>query len=214
MLTITAEAQARSGHDILAHPAWYAPTYARQLEPLDDVMKSARSSSTAKSADAVEFLGKSGRQMDRGARRRPAPGEAALRARSTSSSSTPASTSSRCTRRTRRAPTRQPTNWNWDTMVTAAEKLFKAGCPIGLRPRPDDRLDRLGRRAFPLLRRGARRREGQHHRQDGRGASRCSSIPRSSSRCMPPDVFAWDDASNNKYLISGQGAMIMNPPSA
>jgi ABC-type glycerol-3-phosphate transport system substrate-binding protein len=31
---------------------------------------------------------------------------------------------------------------------------------------------------------------------------------------MPPDVFAWDDASNNKYLISGQGSMIMNPPSA
>ena len=31
---------------------------------------------------------------------------------------------------------------------------------------------------------------------------------------LPPDVFAWDDASNNKYLISGQGSMIMNPPSA
>jgi ABC-type glycerol-3-phosphate transport system substrate-binding protein len=31
---------------------------------------------------------------------------------------------------------------------------------------------------------------------------------------MPPDVFAWDDASNNKYLISGQGSLIMNPPSA
>src|SRR5204863_9129058 len=31
---------------------------------------------------------------------------------------------------------------------------------------------------------------------------------------LPPDVFAWDDASNNKYLISGQGSLIMNPPSA
>src|SRR3954465_15930628 len=29
MLTITAEAQARSGHDILAHQAWYALIYAR-----------------------------------------------------------------------------------------------------------------------------------------------------------------------------------------
>jgi ABC-type glycerol-3-phosphate transport system substrate-binding protein len=27
-------------------------------------------------------------------------------------------------------------------------------------------------------------------------------------------VFAWDDASNNKWLISGKGALIMNPPSA
>jgi ABC-type glycerol-3-phosphate transport system substrate-binding protein len=27
-------------------------------------------------------------------------------------------------------------------------------------------------------------------------------------------VAAWDDASNNKWLIAGKGAMIMNPPSA
>ena len=31
-------------------------------------------------------------------------------------------------------------------------------------------------------------------------------------KVMPQDVFAWDDASNNKYLISGQGSLIMNPP--
>src|SRR5271165_73924 len=31
---------------------------------------------------------------------------------------------------------------------------------------------------------------------------------------LPPDVFAWDDAGNNKWLISGKGALIMNPPSA
>ena len=31
---------------------------------------------------------------------------------------------------------------------------------------------------------------------------------------LPSDVPSWDDASNNKWLISGQGALIMNPPSA
>ena len=31
---------------------------------------------------------------------------------------------------------------------------------------------------------------------------------------MPPDVPAWDDASNNKWLVAGKGALIMNPPSA
>ena len=31
---------------------------------------------------------------------------------------------------------------------------------------------------------------------------------------LPQQVFAWDDASNNKALISGQAALIMNPPSA
>src|SRR3954464_14310502 len=31
---------------------------------------------------------------------------------------------------------------------------------------------------------------------------------------LPSDVFAWDDSSNNKALISGQAALIFNPPSA
>ena len=31
---------------------------------------------------------------------------------------------------------------------------------------------------------------------------------------LPPDAGAWDDASNNKWLVSGRGALIMNPPSA
>ncbi len=31
---------------------------------------------------------------------------------------------------------------------------------------------------------------------------------------LPPDAPSWDDASNNKWLISGKGAMILNPPSA
>jgi ABC-type glycerol-3-phosphate transport system substrate-binding protein len=30
----------------------------------------------------------------------------------------------------------------------------------------------------------------------------------------PGDAQAWDDASNNKWLISGTGSLIMNPPSA
>jgi ABC-type glycerol-3-phosphate transport system substrate-binding protein len=31
---------------------------------------------------------------------------------------------------------------------------------------------------------------------------------------LPRDAPSWDDASNNKWLVSGRGAMIMNPPSA
>jgi ABC-type glycerol-3-phosphate transport system substrate-binding protein len=31
---------------------------------------------------------------------------------------------------------------------------------------------------------------------------------------LPEDAPAWDDSSNNKWLVSGRGAMIMNPPSA
>ena len=34
------------------------------------------------------------------------------------------------------------------------------------------------------------------------------------ARFFPPDAPAWDDSSNNKWLVSGRGALIMNPPSA
>ena len=38
LLTIAAEAQAKSGHDILAIPTWLPARYAEQLVPVDDVM--------------------------------------------------------------------------------------------------------------------------------------------------------------------------------
>ena len=39
LLTIAAEAQARSGHDILAMPTWWPQDQAKSLEPVDDIME-------------------------------------------------------------------------------------------------------------------------------------------------------------------------------
>ena len=38
-ITIAAEAQAGSGHDVLAMSTWYPSSYADKLEPVDDVVK-------------------------------------------------------------------------------------------------------------------------------------------------------------------------------
>ena len=38
LLTIAAESQARSGHDILAFPSWQPADHVRNLEPVDDIM--------------------------------------------------------------------------------------------------------------------------------------------------------------------------------
>src|ERR671931_2700009 len=38
LLTIAAEAQARSGHDIFAFPTWEPQAHAKDLEPVNDVM--------------------------------------------------------------------------------------------------------------------------------------------------------------------------------
>ena len=39
LLTTGAEAQAQSGHDVLAFPTWRAADHANQLVPVDDVME-------------------------------------------------------------------------------------------------------------------------------------------------------------------------------
>ena len=39
-------------------------------------------------------------------------------------------------------------------------------------------------------------------------------IARKLMEVNPPEVYAWDDAGNNRWLISGKGSGIMNPPSA
>src|ERR1700730_6569347 len=38
LITITAEAQARAGHDILAFPSWQPADHALRLDPVDDIM--------------------------------------------------------------------------------------------------------------------------------------------------------------------------------
>src|SRR5215207_2298048 len=61
LLTIAAEAQSRSGHDILAFPTWQPAEYARLLEPVSDVMDSLiKQNGTVN--QTVEYLGRSGGQ--------------------------------------------------------------------------------------------------------------------------------------------------------
>src|SRR6266481_7340372 len=57
MLTGAAEEQARSGHDILGMPTWYAAPKAESLEPVDDLMKTLIEQNGAVGA-GHEYLGK------------------------------------------------------------------------------------------------------------------------------------------------------------
>ena len=57
LLTAAAEAQARTGHDIMQLTAWYAPGHAASLEPVDDIMASLIKENGAVSEGAA-YLGK------------------------------------------------------------------------------------------------------------------------------------------------------------
>ena len=56
LLTIAAEAQSHSGHDILAFPTWYAAGNAENLEPVEDIVMT--DPEIRQSHAAVEYLGK------------------------------------------------------------------------------------------------------------------------------------------------------------
>src|SRR6266702_3111489 len=58
LLTIAAEAQAKSGHDILALSTWLPSDHANQLEPVDDIVEPLIKQNGAVNA-TVEYLGKS-----------------------------------------------------------------------------------------------------------------------------------------------------------
>src|SRR5713226_9042246 len=57
LLTIAAEAQAKSGHDILALSTWFPARYAEQLVPVNDVVDQLIKDNGAVNA-TVEYLGK------------------------------------------------------------------------------------------------------------------------------------------------------------
>ena len=106
--------------------------------------------------------------------------------------------------------------WNWDTFLKAAEKCHAAGYAFGLPmgQSPRRAVDWLGSlfRSF-----------GASMIDEGRAASPCAATAKTqvagllraalASFC-PRDVWAWDDASNNRALIAGKTALILNPPSA
>jgi ABC-type glycerol-3-phosphate transport system substrate-binding protein len=211
LLTITSEAQAKSGHDILSLPIWYGPGQAASLEPVDDIVGPLIKQYGAPST-AVEYLGKhEGHWI-----------------------SVPATAGSQikgpCARidlfkqhvgldltkmyPAGAAPDKKLTDqWTWDTFLVAAEKCFKAGYPFGIgMGQTADSVDSAG---AIFAAHGAQLVDAKGNitvkSDETRAAMEyCKKLV----RFLPPDVFAWDDASNNKWLISGKGALIMNPPSA
>ncbi len=103
--------------------------------------------------------------------------------------------------------------WTWDFFLTAAEKCNKAGHPFGVA------LGQTGDTANWV---GAVFTAYGAELVDKDGNTTVKSEPvkqvlewfKKLVPNLPPDVFAWDNSSNNKALISGQAALIFNPPSA
>jgi ABC-type glycerol-3-phosphate transport system substrate-binding protein len=208
LVTTSAEAQAKSGHDILAMAAWQPHTFAELLEPVNDIMAPIIEQNGAVN-DTVKYLGQaSGKWLG-----------------------VPACVGSQikgpCSRIDlmkkfagidvqQLYPAGSPPNadsWTMDTFLKAAEACHKGGYPFGIG---------LGTTADNVDTAGAIFQSFGAELVDAKGdltvktdaVRQAVDFYKRLIAFLPPDVAAWDDASNNKWLIAGKGAMIMNPPSA
>jgi ABC-type glycerol-3-phosphate transport system substrate-binding protein len=211
LLTIAAEQQAGSGHDILALPTWYAASQAKYLEPVDDIVEPLIAK-YGKPMSVVQYLGRQNGHWiavpaTPGTQIKPPCGRIDLFKQLVGLDLT------------RMYPAGAPPdkaladNWTWETFLSAAEKCHKGGHPFGLGlGQTTDSVDWVGAMFASY---GAELVDAKGNITVVSDATRQAlDYAKRLVPFLPADAFAWDDASNNKWLISGKGALIMNPPSA
>ncbi len=206
LLSLAAESQSKAGHDIMEFTNWEAAQYAASLEPVNDVVKRVfeKNGPVNKAVEQIGF--QDGRwlgvPMTRG------------------------TLLMGCTSRfdmmkqyagvdvQELYPAGKPPNdasWTWDAFLAAAEKCQKAGYGFGLP---------LGLTTDSYLWVGALFLAFGAELMNAKGditvrtdaVKQVMEFGKKIAEFCPPDAQAWDDASNNKWLISGKGALIFNPP--
>jgi len=208
LLTIAAEAQAKSGHDILAFPTWQPADQAKLLEPVDDIMRDLIKEHGEVNG-TVEYLGKVG------GRWLVVPATAGSQIKGPCSRADLLKQHAGIDIKAMYAPggPAKAESWNMESFLNAAEACHKAGVPFGIGfGTTSDSVDSAG--AF-FQSFGATLVDAKGKITVKSDAVRqCLDYLKRLMAFLPSDVPAWDDASNNKWLVSGKGSLIMNPPSA
>jgi ABC-type glycerol-3-phosphate transport system substrate-binding protein len=208
LVVIAAEAQAKSGHDIFQMPTWWPHAHAEQLVDCNDIMPELIKLNGDVNG-TVSYLGKLGDKW----------------------LGVPATTGSQikgpCSRidlmkklanidvqamYPAGAPP-QADAWTFDAFLKAAEACSAGGFPFGIGlGETSDSVDTAG--AMLLGFGGALVDEKGNITVKTDAVRQWLEFSVKCAKFYPPDGPAWDDASNNKWLIAGKGALVMNPPSA
>ena len=102
--------------------------------------------------------------------------------------------------------------FTWDQLLEAAKKLHAKGKPLGFAISQTNDSDLI---LYPLLWSFG----GSTVDKSGRVAinspqtAKAIEYVKELAKYMPREVLGWDDATNNRFIISGQGALTFNPPS-
>src|SRR5688572_18341645 len=211
-LTAAAEAQAGTGHDIMSHRDWNIRIHQRVLEPLNNIVEE-MIKKYGPISPVAEYLAKNkgtwyGIPTTVGSQVKPCQSRLDLfkeHAGIDLQAMFPADET--------KWDKAQTDKWTYDAYLEAAQKLHKAGFPIGIpMGQTSDAVDTVGAifNAFGVV------------MIDDKDAIKVNSNEtRAALEYMkklmavnPPEVYAWDDAGNNRWMISGKGSSIMNPPSS
>jgi len=211
-LTAAAEAQAGTGHDIMSHRDWNIRIHQAVLEPLDDVIAQLIKQ-YGPISPVAEYLAKikgtwRGVPTAVGSQVKPCCSRIDLykeHAGIDLMDIFPADEAKYDKAKT--------DTWTWDTYLTSAQKLHKAGFPVGLpMGQTSDAVDWVGA-LFNSF--GAVLVDAKDNIKVNSDETRTAlEYLKMLMAVNPPEVYAWDDAGNNRWLISGKGSSIMNPPSA
>ena len=210
LLTLMAEGQARSGHDIMGLRTWYVSSQTDNFVPVDDIVEPLLKK-YGKMAKSAEYCAKvNGHWM-----------------------AVPTSFGSGALPPCARidmfkeyagldlqkmypvgpADKALADAWTWENLLPAAEKSYKAGHPFGIGLSTCTDAINMAGAVFASYGAVLVDEEGNITVKSDATKQALDWFKRL-SKFMPDSVYAYDNASNNKALVSGQSALIFNPPSA
>jgi ABC-type glycerol-3-phosphate transport system substrate-binding protein len=211
LLTINAEAMAKTGHDVITIPNWEVQNQADKLEPVDDVVK--RLEAKYGPANPVSnYLGKSKNSWlavpsSWGTQNKGPCGRISILKEAAGFDVVKAYPASAV------PETPEAKAWTVEAMLKAAEACQKVGktFAIGLGTTADN-VDTAGS-LFAAF--GAEVVDAKGDIQIKSDAVRqVLEYGQRLVKALPADAVSFDDSSNNRALISGNSALIWNPPSA
>jgi ABC-type glycerol-3-phosphate transport system substrate-binding protein len=205
-ITIAAEAQAKSGHDILAMATWWPHSQSDLLEPMNDVVEPLIKQNGDVNG-TVKYLGKLGDKW---------------LAAPTCIGSQIKGPCSRIDLLKKHAgidvqemypagSAPKADNWTTDTFLKAAEACHKGGVPFGIGlGEPSDSVDTIGAIFLAFGAEVVDIKGNVVVKNDN--VRQALEYYKKLMAFLPSDAPAWDDGSNNRWLISGKGAL--SPPPA
>jgi ABC-type glycerol-3-phosphate transport system substrate-binding protein len=210
ILTLAAEAQAKTGHDIQQFPGWEVQNHADQLEPMDDVMKRLTAKYGGVTSAAQYLFNIKGHWLavpcSAGNQNKGPCGRISVLkdvAGMDVVKMYPAAADGSAEAET----------WTYDTLLKVAEACKKANMTvgIGLGTTPDS-VDTAGSMFAAFGAEIITAKGDVNVRSDA--VRQVLEYAQQLVKYLPDDAVSYDDASNNRALISGKSALIWNPPSA